>query len=164
MGFAASTIIHLVPDDHTKDDQVVFAIFLCVAGVGTITGGFLGGKVCDVYSMRKGGVMLIIWYVAACLVCYLTYFIENMPLVYISRLCWGFQIAFQQSYVMVSCSKMYEGSKQSFAIVRQVHSLTFIIYEVISMTTHNSISIAYIVPAMISLIIPCLIGLKVYPK
>ena len=135
-GYAASSMIHLFPEKY-KNDQIVFAIYLSVSGVGTMIAGFFGGKVCDAYPLKKGGIMLIFWYILGCLVCYLTYFVGSIYLVYASAFFWGFQIVFEQSYVLVCCSKMYEGSKQSFAIVKQVHSLSFIIYEVISLATHN---------------------------
>ena len=92
-GFGASTMIHLFPEKY-KNDQIVFAIYLSIAGVGTIIASFLGGKVCDAYPMKKGAIMLICWYLIGCLVSYLAYFVGSIYLVFVSAFCWAFQILF----------------------------------------------------------------------
>ena len=76
----------------------------------------------------------------------------------------GIQYYFISSCEMVMCSRLFEGKTESFAVVKQFHSVSFVIYEIISLTTSNSIPVKYIMPVLLIFIIPALIGLRKLPK
>ena len=65
---------------------------------------------------------------------------------------------------MVICSRSFKGAPQSFAITKQFHSLSYVVYEIIALSTNNSIPIQHIMPFLLIFTIPACIGLTKLPN
>lgn len=65
---------------------------------------------------------------------------------------------------MVICSRLYEGKVEAFAITKQFHCISFIIYEVVALSTNNSLDIKYIMMVLIVFAIPAIWGVYKAPK
>lgn len=59
---------------------------------------------------------------------------------------------------------MYNGSAESFSILKQFHCVSFVAYEVVILSTGNSIEITYLMPVLLLFAIPAIAGLMKLEK
>lgn len=70
---------------------------------------------------------------------------------------------FLSANLMVICSKLYGGKPESFAITKQLHCFSFVIYQLVSMGTKNSLPVLYIMLAIIFFSLPAFWGVHKCP-
>jgi hypothetical protein len=86
------------------------------------------------------------------------YLIFEIWSAFITTFLWGWTLFFITANLMVLCSRVYKGRPESFALTKQFHSLLFVIYEVVSMSTNNQLPIYYIMFALLLFAGPALWG------
>ena len=59
---------------------------------------------------------------------------------------------------------MFEGKYESFAVVKQSHSITLILYYVVALVTSNSIEIKYLMMGLFLFVIPSVYFLRKLPE
>lgn len=129
IGFAASTIFHLMPtSSSTDDDNFRWGLILFIGGFGGMGGSYIGGKLCDIAPMKRVCQIGLVGFILSCLAAFLGYFIMNYYVTMIIVIMWGFQLCYISSCLMVCCSKLYNGAPEAFGIVNQFHCLSFLIY------------------------------------
>lgn len=57
---------------------------------------------------------------------------------------------------MVICSQFFQGKTESFAVVKQFHSVAVIMYQIVSMSTGNGIQIKYLMSGLVLFAFPSL--------
>ena len=158
------TLHHLYQStgDQHKDELNAGIILICF-GLGCVTGGYLGGKLCDIINIRRTAYLYHFFFVINCL---LSIVVSEIDWFYCScfvSYLWGYLLYYTQANEMVMCSKLFKGKTESFAIVKQFHSFSIIIYQIISMTTHNSIPVKYLMIPLIFFAFPSLYLLRGLP-
>ena len=72
MGIQYSVLLHLVPTtDDQKHDELFSGIAVIVFGIGTLLGGYLGGKLCDKFQLKKVAIASVILYIISCVSIYI---------------------------------------------------------------------------------------------
>jgi hypothetical protein len=82
----------------------------------------------------------------------------------ISCFLWGFVLYYITSNLMVISSRLYEGKPESFALTKQFHCVSFIIYQIVAMTTNNSLPVIYIMIVLCLLGVPAILGICNSPQ
>ena len=59
---------------------------------------------------------------------------------------------------------MFNGSAESFSILKQFHCVAVVIYEVVVLSTGNSIENTYLMPVLLLFVIPAIAGLMKLEK
>ena len=95
LGIQASSIIHLITktDDKTHDD-LLSGIAIMVFGVGTLFGGYIGGKLCDKLKVKKASIGGVIFFGISCSGIFIASFFNWYPLTLIAFLFFGFQYSY----------------------------------------------------------------------
>ena len=156
----ASTIIHLITktDDKAHDD--LYAGFAIITfGFGSLIGGYVGGKLCDKFRLKRVALVGVLLYAVCCMSIFVASFIGFYPLTLFVFFYFGFQYSYITGCLFVICSRTFKGAPQSFAILKQFHSFAYVLYEIVALSTGNSIPIKYIMPFLLIFTIPAFIGL-----
>lgn len=140
-------------------------IGLCLVffGVGGTIGGFIGGKLCDMIPVKKVIIISLSLYVFLCLSAGIIYHHKDVYLAISCCFIWGFDLYFLEAGLMVACSRIYGGVPESFAIVKQFHSLAFVIYELVSIPTNNSLPVDYIMIGIVIFVVPAIFSITKLP-
>lgn len=125
-------------------------------GFGASTGGYFGGKLCDMFGIKKVAYGGSIFYALTCILSIVVSLIDVFPFSCFVCFSWGFLIYYVQSNEMVMCSKLFDGKYESFAIVKQFHCVPILLYYLISFLTDNSIEVKYLMTVLFFLSIPSL--------
>ena len=164
IGVQTSTLLRLIPITDDKKQDLLHAGFCTISsGVGGFFGGYLGGKLCDKFGTK------LISTIAMCLnmVVYVLIlgasFFEQLPVSLVVSFVFGFEYYFLEGCLMVICSRTFHGHPESFAIVKQFHCFSFVLYEVLAMSTENSSEIEYLMVGLMVLCIPGLMGIRRLP-
>ena len=112
---------------------------MLACGVGSFIGGFLGGKLCDILRIKNVAFLSVILYSLSCVLLWIASLIHALSFSLISSFVFGFQFFFIEGCLLVVCSRLFNGVPESFAIVKQFHCFSFVIYEIVAMTTSNEI-------------------------
>jgi hypothetical protein len=110
-------------------------------GGGSILGGYLSGYLCDRYHIKISGYLGNLFIIVACLV--EVYFLSvEATLVGTSIVGFfsGVSYSFLFSYLMIVCTIYYGGSAFSFAVIRFVHVIFYIIYQWLVVIINNAIN------------------------
>ena len=110
-------------------------------GIGAIIGGYLSGFISTRIHVLKEGVMLFLYFALSLL---LTYFIklvdfEGLAYPLFITFLWGITLYALEGWLFVCCVKLFSGSMESFATVKQVHTLSFIIFQVYSLLSGQKV-------------------------
>ena len=73
---------------------------------------------------------------------------------------WGAVTHYIQANEFLLCSKIYKGRTESYAIVRQFHSVSLIFYEIFAIVTKNSVELKYIMTVLFLFGFPALFLLR----
>lgn len=129
IGVVTSTMLHLTPKVQDKKESNLNAGFCLLAyGFGCVIGGFLGGKLTDRLRIRISSVIILALYLISCLFSIVAAEILEMWSALISCFLWGFVLYYISAILMVICSRLYGGKPESFAVVKQFHCFSFVIY------------------------------------
>ena len=158
---SVTTLLHLYKstgNQHT--DELKAGIVLLAFGFGCMSGGYMGGRLCDYIKVKKTAYVGMIIFLITCLLSILVSLIDVFPLSCFVGFLWGYELYYVQANEMVLCSKLFKGKTESFAVIKQVHSMSLMSYEAIGMFTHNSIAIKYLMTGLIVLWCFCLLLLR----
>jgi predicted MFS family arabinose efflux permease len=133
LGFTTTNFSNLL----NKDQETSFNVGLLHIsnGVGAILGGYLSGILSSKMSVLREGVIL---FGCAILTLLLTFFIQLVEFdtiafpLFITFL-WGITLFFLEGWLFVCCVRLFNGAIESFAVVKQMHTLSFIIFQVYSL-------------------------------
>ena len=119
-----------------------------------MVGGYFGSKICDILSIKVAIYIGIAFYLLACVGSIIVEEVNIFPLSCVVCSLWGYVTNYVQANEMLVCSRIYDGTTESFSVARQFHSISMIIYSVIMTVTDNSLPIPYIMIVLILLAIP----------
>ena len=164
IGIQSNTLIHLIvkTDDKAHDD-LLSGIAIISFGAGSLIGGYTGGKLCDKFRLKRVALVGVLLYVLCCLSIFAGSFIKEYPFTLVVFFYYGFQYSFITGCELVICSRTFKGAPESFAIVKQFHCFAFVLYEIVALTTDNSIALKYIMPFLLIFAIPAFVGLLKLP-
>ncbi len=164
LGFIESTSMHFLPKDHYSKTSVgVYLIFL---GIGAILGGYLSGLWSDKYPIMKVGKSSFL----VISVCMLLSIPVSMGLVtsFIYSCFLGFSLGFAWHYMdgwlWVTCSKIFEGKLEAFALNRLIHSISFVVYQIVLIVCGSNGTVHFIRNLFIILIGLMIISLHCITK
>ena len=149
------TILHLYKSTGDKhEDEILAGIALLAMGFGALIGGYLGGKLCDIFGVKKVAYAGNILYALTCILSIVVSLIDAYPFSCVVCFNWGFLIYYVQANEMVMCSKLFEGKYESLAMIKQFHWSSIIIYYLVSFLTGNSIEVKYLMAVLFVFSIP----------
>ena len=137
-----------------QKDEFYSGIALLAYGVGCFFGAYTGGKLCDLMIVRRVTYLGHLVFAVACIFSIMISLIDVFPLSCLACFCWGFSLFFIVSNGMVICSKLFNGTYQAFAVVRQMESFALILYYSVSLASQNSAPIPLIMLFLLFLVIP----------
>lgn len=127
-------------------------------GVGCSIGGYLGGKMCDKLKIRLSSTVALFLFCFCCLLSMASSLIMQIWSALISCFFWGIVLYYLSANLMVICSRLYKGNPESFALTKQFHCFSFVIYQIVAMVTNNSLPVHYIMCFLLLLVIPAMWG------
>ena len=104
LGIQASTIIHLITDAGDKNNDLFSGIAIMVSGVGSLAGGYAGGKLCDRFKPKKVALAGVLLYASCCMTFIGASFLKWYPLTLAVFFYYGFQSSYIGGCEMVICS------------------------------------------------------------
>ena len=107
LAYSSTTIWQLT----SKEDSLRITICYFLGGIGTLIGAFSGGKLCDIFTLKKTGFITLLTFVSGCILCTIADLSSSYTFSCLAYLNWGFQFAFFESYLLVCCSRIFDGSK-----------------------------------------------------
>ena len=159
------TILHLYqPTGERHTDEIRAGIALLAMGFGGLVGGYLGGKLCDIFGVKKVAYAGIALYALTCILSIVVSLVGAVPFSCVACFAWGFLLYYIQANEMVMCSKLFEGKYESFAVMKQFHLISVILFYVVSLLTENSIPVKYLMSVLVLLAIPALWLLAKLPE
>ena len=95
IGIQSSTLIHLVPktDDKAHYDLLP-GIVIISFGVGSLIGGYVGGKLCDKFTLKRVAVVGVLLYALGCLSILAGSFIDKYPFTLVVFFWNGFEYSY----------------------------------------------------------------------
>ena len=100
----------------------------------------------------------LVLYVFLCAASSVIYLNPNAILAMVCCFIWGFNLYFLEAVLMVACSRIYGGAPETFAIVKQFHSFSFVIYEIVNIPTHNELPVHYIMGVIVLFFLAAVFG------
>lgn len=138
-------------------------ICLFTYGIGCVLGGYVGGKISDKIKLKISSTIALCIYAFTCLFSMIASQVLNIWTARVGCFFWGFTLYFLSANLMVICSRLYNGKPESFAITKQFHCFSFVIYQLVSLATENSLPVLYIMLVLIFLSLPALYGVHRSP-
>lgn len=165
IGVTTSTMLHLMPEYEDKQ-QNSFNAGTCLFfyGLGCSIGGYLGGKLCDKLRIRISSTIALYLFCASCLFSIGASYIKQLWSARLACFCWGWVLYYLSANLMVICSRLYKGRPESFALTKQFHCFSFVIYQVVAMSTHNELPVSYIMYGLLTLSVPAMWGICKSPE
>lgn len=85
------TILHLYKQSGNQhEDEIKAGIILICFGFGAMAGGFLGGKLCDLITIKKTALLGTYLFIANCFLSIGVYSVDCFPLSGFVCFIWGF--------------------------------------------------------------------------
>ena len=160
LAFTSTCLSRLIPstgDKHT--DSLHTGICIIVFGIGTIAGGYLSGYLSDKLKIKNAGILALLVYILCCLGTFVTINFISLEGGIIIGFCWGVEKYFIEGWLYITCAHYYLGKLESFAILKQFHSLSFVIFQIILIINQN-INLNITMGIFLFFAIPCFYGLK----
>ena len=165
IGVTTSTMLNLMPKIEDKsENHLQSGICLILYGCGCILGGYLGGKLCDRLRIRLSSMIVIYVFFMTCLFSMFAEIHKELWSARVGCFFWGFVLYYISANLMVICSRLYGGKPESFALTKQFHCLAFVIYQVVAMSTNNSLPILYIMIVLMGFGLPAMWGIIKSPN
>ena len=80
IGIQYTTLLHLVPNtDDKKHDDLLTGFAVIAFGIGCIVGGYLGGKLCDVFKLKFVARTAVAMFVIGCILIFVGDILEFYP-------------------------------------------------------------------------------------
>lgn len=116
----------------------------------------MGGRLCDTFSVKFTAYIGHYLFIMNCILSIIVSLLDLFPLSCVACFFWGYLVYYTQANEMVICSKLFKGKSESFSVMKQFHACSLIIYEVISMLTHNSIPVGFLMSGALLFAFPSL--------
>ena len=160
----SSTIIHLITKTKDKTHDDLLSGFAIISyGFGSLIGGYVGGKLCDKFQLKTVAFVGVLLFGLCCSTMFVASFINLYPVTLFVFLFFGFQYSYITGCELVICSRTFKGAPESFAIVKQFHCFAYVVYEIVVLSTDNSIPLKFIMPFLLMFTIPASMGLAKLP-
>lgn len=114
-----------------------------ILGVGCIFGGIISGYMSDLIQTRNTGNLAIIIVLVVSVISVGQDQIKGKEFGYICAFLWGVARQFMEGWLYVACSRNYNGTLESYANMKQLHSFSFCIYQLIAIITNLDLSTSY---------------------
>lgn len=141
LGFTASYFSHLLPDSLQSDLNV--GILLIVHGFGGIIGGYLSGFLSDYIPVLKEGIVGYLFIAGTMLLTILKNYVhfETITFALVIGFLWGVALYFLEGWIFVCCTKVYDGKIEGYAIVKQLHTGSFILFQIYMIISKQEINL-----------------------
>lgn len=139
-------------------------ICLILYGCGCVVGGYFGGKLCDRLRIRLASTLVMYLFAMSCLFSMFADLHNELWSARMACFLWGLVLYYISANLMVICSRLYGGKPESFALTKQFHCFSFVVYQVVAMSTNNSIPVIYIMMVLLGLGIPAMWGICKSPS
>ena len=143
-----------------KKDELYAGIVLLAYGFGCMLGGYMGGRLCDYFAVKKTAYIGMLVFLLTCLLSILVSLVDVFSLSCCAGFLWGYLVYYVQANEMVLCSKFFKGKTESFAVIKQSHSISLLLYELLGMLTNNSIEVKYLMTGLIVIWFFCMMLLR----
>ena len=159
-----SVLYRLVPKsaDQETNDLLTGLGIICF-GVGCIVGGFLGGKLCDKFQLKKVASFGALLYGLCCLSILGASLAESSALALGIYGFAGFEFSFIEGCEFVICSRVFGGVAKSFAVVKHFQNVCVLAFQVVMLATAGSIGVEYMMMVLVLAVVPAWVGLRRLP-
>jgi MFS family permease len=158
LAMVTSNMLHLLPQSYHHGIYPGLCIY--AYSIGCVTGGYLGGRICDRLKLKLSSTLTVSFFCLSCLWSAGAAFIEQLWSAMVACFLWGWSLYFVTANLLVICSRVYGGRPESFALTKQFHSLVFLVYEVVAMNTNNSLPTVYIMLTILIIAVPAILGVR----
>jgi predicted MFS family arabinose efflux permease len=143
LGFYSTYSTNLIPSNIS--DKINTGVFLSIAGLGAIFGGYFSGSLSDKYQVVVIGKSAVVFTTLTLILSFFCVYSEpeNLVLPFVCAFFWGYLLYFLEGWISVACAKLFNGDLESFAIQKQLHSLSFIFYQIYFIISDGKITIYY---------------------
>lgn len=119
-------------------------IFLIILGLGCVVGGYASAYLSDVFEMKNVGRSAIMLVLVTSFITILLEPFLNKALAFVLAFFWGLSRQSMEGWLYVACSRNYNGRLESYANMKQLHSLSFCLYMGVLVVTKLQVEIKYI--------------------
>ena len=147
----AGTLPRLAYTENPGESDHNIGLCLLIYGCGQIAAGYFGGRLCDKFRINKTVLVILFLYCLSCICGIIAWQIKGFWAAAACYLMWGMEGAALGAALMVICSRLYEGHPESFAVVKQFHSVVAVVYMVVMSLTKNSLDVSYIMGGLLVL-------------
>ena len=156
LAFTSTSIPRFIPEYSSDEKNNLFAgICLILFGVGTIIGGYLSGYLPTKVGVVRAGKLTIILFFLCCGYTYIPINYPSLAFGFIGGILWGIELYYLEGWLLVACSRCFNGDLESFAIVKQFHSIFFISFQIFLMIVTEP-NLNYV------MLVLCLFGFPAY--
>ena len=106
-------------------------------------------EVCDRFTIKTASAGSLVLFLLNCIFTLVGYYLPTFLLTWIICFSWGIAMTSLSACLMVICSRLYEGHPESFAVVKQLHSFAFVIFEVLTIITNSKVKIPWIMGGLL---------------
>jgi hypothetical protein len=99
-------------------------------GVGAIIGVYTAGILSDKLKLNYVGKIAIISFTLGAFISIICLHYKITYLAFLTAFVWGFSILFMFNWLNVICSRIFNGTIESFAANRQICTISFIIFQI----------------------------------
>ncbi len=156
LAFTTTNFSNFLPETLQTDYNV--GLLHISNGVGAIIGGFLSGYLSSRIAVIKEGVILFLFTILTLLLTLLNYFyyFEGLTYPLITTFLWGISLFFLEGWLFVCCVRLYRGIIESFAVVKQMHTLSFILFQIYSLLSGQKVNFFWTITGIVILAVICL--------
>lgn len=157
LAFTTTNFSTLLPANLQSDFNIGL-LHIC-NGVGAIIGAYLSGYLSSKIAVIKEGILLFLFTILTLLVTLLNklYTFEEMNFALITTFLWGISLFFLEGWLFVACVRLFRGIIESFAVVKQMHTISFIVFQVYSLLSGQKINFFWTIVVILTLTTLCLI-------
>ena len=110
IGTTSVIMLKIMPDyADEKKSNLLAGICLIGFGVGSMIGGFLGGKLCDRLSIKTVTSGSLVAFFISCCITLGGYFYSSIVVTWVNCFCWGFSMYSLTACLLIICSRLYGG-------------------------------------------------------
>jgi hypothetical protein len=117
-------------------------------------GGFLSGVISDRFGLHNTGRFTIFYYFLSAVVTFIAIYFDAFEFVCFVGFLWGSSYYFFEGWIYVAILKLFGGRLEAFSINKQLHCVSFAIFQTIVLVTNNEIDMKILVPIVALFALP----------
>ena len=110
IGTTSVIMLKIMPEyPDEKKENLLAGICLIGFGVGSMIGGYLGGKLCDRFNIKTTTCGSLVTFFVSCCITLTGYFYPSIVLTWINCFSWGLSMYSLTACLLIICSRLYGG-------------------------------------------------------